>query len=486
MGSERGDTVWILAAGALVVIQLWFGMISTSLWLDETGTWWIVKDGAAEAVRRSFNWSGQSPFYYLIAWASSRFFGLNEIGLRIPSVLAMCGALALLYRIAERIYDRAAAAVVVFVFLCVGSFYAVDARPYALALFCITAAFWALLRWLDTGRVRYAVFYAIAAAATVYAHCILALPLAAVFIYGALRLWKKPRRLAWLAGLHLAIIVLSLPLVPELRTFYADRSAHAFLGLPTGGDLLAGLIPCSLAGALILLIWVWMNLAGEADIAGKCAKDDALLVGMWALLAPLTLFLLPAVSDLRLFVDRYYSSSLPGQALLAGGLLSSIRRNSVRRGLVAAVAVGFILVQGRMGAISHGDDDWRDALAFLKTEAGNAPVLLISPFAEGGDFHSLNDPRLREILFAPEEYYGEPVNSIRLPHVFPLGETAALDKVTEPLARRKRFYILSDKPDRSYEIWLLGRFGPGCSSAEVGRHFGLVRIDRFICSTPGS
>ncbi len=65
---DSNERLWIIAAGAIVVIQIWFGMISTSFWLDETGTWWIVKDGAAEAMRRSLFWSGQSPLFYLIEW----------------------------------------------------------------------------------------------------------------------------------------------------------------------------------------------------------------------------------------------------------------------------------------------------------------------------------------------------------------------------------------------------------------------------------
>ena len=89
-GSDAADDrTWMIGAGAFVVLLLWFGMVSSSFWLDESGTWWIVKDGPAEAVRRAFSWSGQSPLYYLIAWLSSRVFGLNEIALRLPSVLAI-------------------------------------------------------------------------------------------------------------------------------------------------------------------------------------------------------------------------------------------------------------------------------------------------------------------------------------------------------------------------------------------------------------
>jgi hypothetical protein len=482
--AENSERLWIIAIGAMVVIQLWFGMIGTSFWLDETGTWWIVKDGAAEAVRRAFSWSGQSPLFYLVAWLSSRVFGLNEIALRIPSVLAMTGAIYFLYRIAERLYDRASAAVVAFVFLCVVSFYAVDARPYALAMLCLTASTWALLRWLDANRPLDAVLYAITAALVVYAHCILSLGLVAGIIYAAVTVWKEPRRLAWLIFLQAMVALVCVPLVPELRRFYATRSSHTFTGLPTVGDLLAGFIPCSIAGALILLVWICMAVRGEANIEGKCTRRAALLIGTWAVFAPFVLFLLPAVADLRLFVDRYYSSALPGQALLAGGLLSSIRPGAVRKALLLVLGAASIFAQGRLSANSHGNEDWRAAMAFVQKEAGPAPVFLVSPFAEATDFKALKDPRTHDILFAPELLYGEPVRSIRLPHVFAGRDTADLENVAEQLKNERRFFFLSDKPDRSYELWLLGRLDSRCKAEPVEQNFGLIRLARFTCETP--
>jgi hypothetical protein len=477
-GSEQ---LWIIVTGAIVVIQLWFGMISTSFWLDETGTWWIVKDGAGEVVRRSVSWSGQSPLFYLIAWLSSRLFGLNEIALRIPSMLAMSGAIYFLYRIAERLFNAASAAMVAFVFLCAASFFAIDARPYALAMLFLTVSAWALIRWLDTKRPVDAILYVTTAALVVYAHCIMSLGLGAGVMYAAVTLRNRPRRLAWLGFLQVAIAVLCLPLMPELMTFYTTRSAHTITGPPAMNDLLAGLIPCSVAGALILLVWIYTASRGESAIAEKCSPTTALLIGTWSLLAPLFLFLLAVSTDLRLYVGRYYSSALPGQALLAGGLLSSIQRSAVRKALIVAVAAWSILAYGRLTVSSHNNDNWRDAMAFVNKEAGSTPVLLVSPFAEAADFKSLADPRLREILFAPELFYGQPVGSIRLPHAFAGGETTELEKLAGRLKGQRRFYLVDDKPDPSYEVWLLGRLGSGCSAKSTGQSFGYVRVDRITC-----
>jgi hypothetical protein len=229
-------------------------------------------------------------------------------------------------------------------------------------------------------------------------------------------------------------------------------------------------------------VWIYTALRGESGIAGKCSPTTALLIGAWSLLAPLFLFLLAVSTDMRLYVGRYYSSALPGQALLAGCLLSFIQPSAVRKALIVAVAAWSILAYGRLTVSSHDNDDWRDAMAFVNKEAGSTPVLLVSPFAEAADFKSLADPTLREILFAPEVLYGQPVRSIRLPHAFADGETTELEKLAERLKGERRFYVVNDTPDPSYEMWLLGRLGSGCRAESTGSRFGYVSVGRFTCN----
>jgi 4-amino-4-deoxy-L-arabinose transferase-like glycosyltransferase len=476
----KSERLLILIVGAMVVIQLWFGLIGSSFWLDETGTWWIVKDGPAEAIRRAFSWSGQSPFFYLIAWSSSKLFGLNEVGLRAPSVLAMSAAIYFLYRIAERIFDRATAAVVAFVFLCASSFYAIDARPYALAMLCLTLSVWALLRWLDANRPVYAIIYVIAGTGLIYAHCVMSLGLVAGVIYAAAMVWNRQRRLIVLVVMELVTALLCLPLVPELIRFYSTRSSHTFAALPGVARILNGLTPCSWLGGLVLLVWAYMLFIGKTEAVGKCTRNAALLIGVWALFAPLFLILLPLFADLRMFVARYYSSSLPGQALLVGGLFASIRSWNVRRALVLTIGVSSVIAQGRIRTVSHGKEDWKNAMQFVRSEAGTAPVLLVSGFAEASDFASLKDPKLHDILFAPELIYGEPPISVRLPNRLADREDDDMKRVAGQIENEPRFYLLMRNPDRSYEMWLKKRLDR-CESAHVGGDFGNLSVTRFTC-----
>lgn len=479
--AATADVPLLIAAGALLVVQLWFGLAGTSFWLDETGTWWVIRDGPFEAIARAYSWSVQSPFYYLLAWLSSRIFGLSEVALRIPSMLAMAGAVFLLFRIARRLFDRSTAIITAVIFLSAASFYAIDARPYALAMLCLTASALSLMRWVEKNRLIDAVACVIAGAGVVYAHYIMALGLGPLLLYALAAVWNRRRRLWTLAAMAAGIVTLALPLIPKLLPFYATRRAHTVVGLPQSGDLLQAFIPCSLAGMLVILIWLWMSARGRASFERRCDFPACVLVASWAVFAPLVLFLLPAVSDLRLFVDRYFSSALPGQALLVGFLISSIRTRGVRTGLVLVIAAASVLGQSGMTVGSHGGENWRDALRYIRAEAGSAPVLLVSPFAEGADFKALNDPALREVLFAPEAMYGAPAHSIPLPRTFPYGETARLEEIARRLRDEPHFYFMNDRSDRSYVLWLMGRFGSQCRAERVNRSFGALWVERFDC-----
>jgi mannosyltransferase len=479
---ESAERMWLIAIGLAVVIQLWVGMISSSLWLDETATWWITRDGFADVAKRALSWSGVSPLYFWTVWLSTRLFGHGEVALRLPSVISMVMAIYFLYRIAERIYDRASAGVTALVFLCIAAFYAVDARPYGLAMLGLTAATWALFRWLDSERMLYAVVYSCMAVVTVYAHCIMALGLAPAAIYAIAMLAKsKPKRLAWLGACLALIFVLSLPLVQELRTFYSARSAHTFADVPSIGQIVEGCFPGSLVGIVIAGVWAFRVFREDELVKDRCSSAFASFIWGWAVWAPGVLFLLLFFTDLRLFVPRYLSSSMPAQALLLGRMVSSIRSDGARKFLLVALAVIAIFTGGKLAFVSHGSENWRVVMQTVRQEAGEeSPVLLVGGFVESKSFAVLQDPKLREVLFAPELKYGEPKRAIHLPISMSREDMGEFDRIAEQLRGEKKFFLVTENFDRSYEMWLLGKLGVNWRAEQVSGRFGRVLVLRFV------
>ncbi|MGA3019999.1 MAG: glycosyltransferase family 39 protein, partial [Bryobacteraceae bacterium] len=140
--------------------------IASSLWLDETATYWVVKDGLRDVLTRCWEWTGASAPYDLLAWFSSFLTPVTGIepALRLPSLVAMAIATVLVYQLGRYIADRRTGLLGAVAFLCIHpvAFAAIYARPYALGLALLVASMLYFLKWLDSPRRLYAVIYVIA------------------------------------------------------------------------------------------------------------------------------------------------------------------------------------------------------------------------------------------------------------------------------------------------------------------------------------
>lgn len=203
--------------------------IASSLWLDETATYWVIKDGLNNLFPRAWEWTGASALYDLTAWAShflAPVIGF-EVALRLPSVLATVVAVYLIYQLGRRLADRRAGLLSAIAFLCIYqvAFAAIDARPYALGLALLLASSLYFLKFLESPKLLYAIVYVAASALVVYTHYLLALGLVAQLIYG----WCHRRKLA---SLWLAVGALCLPLSGHVLNLYNTRKAHSFTPPP--------------------------------------------------------------------------------------------------------------------------------------------------------------------------------------------------------------------------------------------------------------
>jgi len=59
--SDAAQRPFYLALIGIVVVICWIVPTRNPLWPDETGTYWIVKDGIASVFQRSYYWSSFSP-----------------------------------------------------------------------------------------------------------------------------------------------------------------------------------------------------------------------------------------------------------------------------------------------------------------------------------------------------------------------------------------------------------------------------------------
>ena len=199
----RQRSLSILAIlGILAVVRLWILPLGNSFWLDETLVVAIARNRFADVAAANLQVPSQSILFDYVEWLMLQFAGVNEIVLRVPSLLAAAGSAYVLYRFGAEFVNREAGLIyaILFVVLPQTAAEASDARPYALGLFFHLLALLTLLRWKRDGRQREAMLFAVLAAASVYFHLffILAVPCEAAYLA-----WKWPhgvRRLVQQTG----------------------------------------------------------------------------------------------------------------------------------------------------------------------------------------------------------------------------------------------------------------------------------------------
>jgi mannosyltransferase len=151
-------------------MSTWFIAIRAPLRLDETGSYWQISKGFSEIISRQGSLS--FPAYSYILWFSTKIIGTSEIALRVPSILAMMGAVYLLYLAARELFERDIAfiAAVIFSLDPIVVFASIDIRPYAFGVLATNAAILVLLRLRRSSSNWLAALFGLMAASIVWFH----------------------------------------------------------------------------------------------------------------------------------------------------------------------------------------------------------------------------------------------------------------------------------------------------------------------------
>jgi uncharacterized membrane protein len=433
-----------------VVIACWIIPAAiNSLWLDETGTYWIAKDRLRDVFSRSYYWSNFSP-YYVLAYLAIHLGGVNELLIRMPSIICMAMAAFFIYRIGTRVADEdvGLGAAVLFSVIHEVAFSAADARPYAFTITMLTAYVFALLRWLEIGTMSRAVAVAVAATLTLYAHALMAPGLVAPAAYA---LWHTRRRLA-LITIHVGTAVLAIPLAIQLHTYFTMGAVHMFAGRPAFPDLWATISP----DQLVTTFWVGVALAyasGVLRVDGwRPSRSVVFMLTSWVLLGPFATFTLARVSSVQLYVPRYLMYVVPAQALLLAMAVRALGSVRSRRTLVAMMTAISIVAFVESSRFRHGED-WRGAMALLreKRPGSETPIVIPSCFVEAQSAKYLEDPLFKDVLFAPELVYPPAGHVVHVPYKF---DETFMHHVTDmELAGRNAYFTLSCGEPESL-VWL--------------------------------
>ncbi|MFA7403983.1 MAG: glycosyltransferase family 39 protein [Pelobacteraceae bacterium] len=383
--AERRLHYFLLFIYLVVVFRLWIMPLGSSLWLDETVTYWNVMYGPLKSLARSTEIAGQFHLYMLIESMSVKLFGLNEIALRLPSVVASCLSSCLIYRLAKRFSSGETGMFAAIMFVCMPEICleSSNARPYALTILCSLCAISQLIKLHDSFRWRYVVGYVMAATLMVYMHHISA-PFLFVFVMYSLIFTNGSLDHLRIYIIHISVFVLLIPLVYLVVFTGKNTSILSFAGTPGIYTLIRTIVTDLVL--VILLCYYASKISLKNEVKGLLPfynkQIDAFLC-LWFICPVLLFYAISLATDYKLFYPRYMILAYPALVLLLAAILQKNRLVLSRYAtLIIVCAFSIITIGGKERYPSLHNEDWRGALSAAKGIAvtSNIPILFNSGY----------------------------------------------------------------------------------------------------------
>ncbi len=319
--------------------------------------------------------------YYLFMWAWTSVFGLSELAVRLPSVIAVGIGAYFTSRVAERLFERrsiALASGLALGLLPMTLTVSTWARSYALQAAVFAALLWVFIGAMDkvsAGKPsprtiwRWALF---ATLLTLLIHLtIYAALLIPVFALWALQLvgLRRWRELVVAWGSLAIALALS---IPVLLLAAGQRSQIDWTGRPSFDSIFFD----QLFGTTLLAAFIgWSLILAAASYAlqRQSSKSHRVSVTFLALSYAVPTILVAALSWGRLlgqslYNTKYFHFVAPAMAILMGlGLHLLVRSTSFRSRIAAALVVSILLVPSLERSTKGRDGDWLAGIAAIST-----------------------------------------------------------------------------------------------------------------------
>ncbi len=384
--------ILVLLTGLGLGLRL-YGLSGESLYNDELYSWYQVHfETFGEVMAKGIRPDAYPPGYLILLYGWIRAFGDSEAMLRLPSALAGTLWIPVIFLLGWKLFGHEEGLIAAGLVAVARTpvYFSQEVRAYAfLILFVMLAAYC----WTGVVRDRRtwpAVGYALCAAVALYLH-----PFGMVFVglAGAamfLACLRDRRTLIVCSLMHLAVLVLYLPWLPEfLRDIGAYESFLKPPGLRHVGRLFSYLFNQSNLLMAIAVVF-YGGLAYRAATKGITRTEIMLVV--WAVVPVVVIFVKSVVSD-PIWTNRNLLICLPPVYLLLARAIAVTPVRRRWRGAVAGVVVGVFLAQlvfvSRYYTPPH-KTQFREAVRFIvdrERDHPDAPVVGLAWFPELIDYY---------------------------------------------------------------------------------------------------
>lgn len=446
---------WAYPLALAAALSMWFLALRAPLWLDETLSYWQVSGGFAKVWTRTKLMPSSLGYLYTL-WCARSILGSSEMALKIPSMVALFGAVYFLFCSAREMFDRETAymASIFFALQYNVVFAATDARPYGFALLATCVAIFTFVRWMKGREMRQAIAFGAAAAGILYFHYLFGSILPAFAICYLVARFRSIRQdLKQLAALLGTFVVLIAPLIYRVASLYHTRDTHIvqkvyhpfLVGLNNIAplQLLVGFVATGFLAALVRKIEL-----PESDSFRKFL--------LFALLAFVPASILFGVNT-HLIQPRYFSVVTPGSALMWAWLTKRIS-SRVLRLMFCTGLVGLTVYQTYSSPSSrHHALSFKEVHEIANRSIANedATVIVCSAFVESNYEPLPTSMNQENPLLSQVDYY--PVNAAVIFMPTDLNETAvriARETVLDAAQQHRRILLIAPPTSYPTAYWI--------------------------------
>ena len=363
----------IIFAFCVLALMQW----QESLWLDETTTGKVAQSSLAYYFRDFAPTDFHPPLYYLTTKGFTHLVGVNDLNLRIPSLLASMLTIVCVYFIAKKL-DAKQADIAAALMSCSPLFiyYAMEARMYALVTLLVSAAVLALLH-------KKMIYFVALAAASFLTHyfALFMIPVYAIFLQHQTKSWKYLVPSIVPFFLWVPMLVKQL----EFASTHLSPAWSSVIGALTLKNV--ALIPLKFLWGRIGLdpLWVYLLVSTLACylwlyLAASCRKNykKAFRKLITWLIIPLVMtiglaFFSPVIQYFRLLFV------LPAFVLITSlgiGRLSSIKARTIA--LMVAFSLSLFSWQTYIGTPRYHRENWKGVVAYIEAQANGADSIVFS------------------------------------------------------------------------------------------------------------
>ena len=394
--SRPAASIVPIAVITLIGAALRLPEIDQSLYGDEMWSYEAATssglDGVIDFVRS--NEEITPPLYPILAWLSAKL-GDPAVLVRLPTMLAGIATIPLIYGIARRTLGVRVALVAGLLaalspFL---SFYAVEARAYAVAIALVATSTLCMLIALDRKSGRWWTAYGLASCAAMYSHYTSAYVLAAQLawlLWFHRESWKPALAansiaalafLPWVPGLLEDLDSPTVGIISVLAPFdsasFLRFTGSWALGHPSNGLLTfwgTALEVVLVAGLALGAVGLVLRRRAGARGDSPRRTDSLALIVLLALATPAAIAVVSLAGD-DMYIPRNLGASWPAWSIALAALVTAGPR-PVWIGSTTLIVVAFTC-----GAIRTGDDDWQrpdvaGAARFIDELAGPGDLVL--------------------------------------------------------------------------------------------------------------